>query len=320
VARRSTALLLACTLVLPSCVNAETFRIGRLSPNTAEADAPNLRAFREGLRDLGWNEGRDYVIEARFADGRFERLPAIAAELVRMNVGLLLAGSTAAARAAKSATASIPIVMVTTGDPVAAGLVGSLARPGGNLTGFTALSQDLNSKRLELIQEALPGVARVSVLLNPTSPDQSFMRDKDHASRALGLTLELLQASDLQEIDRAFATMGRARPSALMVVNDILFIAERKHVVALAASSRVPAIYGEREFVEAGGLMFYGASLVDLYRRAAEYAQKIAKGARPAELPIEQPKLFDLVVNVKAARALGITLPPALLSRAELVE
>ena len=312
-------LVLALVVLHAAAVDAQALRIGRLSPNSAESDAPNLRAFRDGLRDLGWQEGRDYVIEARFADGRFERLPAIAAELVRMDVGLILAGSTPAARAAKSATTMIPIVMVTTGDPIAAGLAASLARPGGNLTGFTALAQDLHSKRLELIKEAIPGLTRVSVLVNPSN-DQSFVRDKDRAGKALGLELAVLGASTTDEIGRSFATMARARSQALMVVNDILFVDQRRQIAALAASNRVPAIYGEREFVEAGGLMFYGASLVDLYRRAASYAQKIAKGAKPAELPIEQPTKFDLVVNAKAARALGLALPASLLARADLVE
>jgi len=317
-------LLLAALVALPPVAaqgtQSEPFRIGRMSPNSAEADEPNLRAFRDGLHDLGWEEGRDYVMAARFADGRLERLPGIAAELLASKVQLLLVGSNVGVQAAKAATSTVPIVMVTTGNPVEAGLVSSLARPSGNVTGLTALAQDLNSKRLELLKEALPGLARVAVLSNSASPDtRAFLREKDAAAQRLGLRLAVFEARDATAVDGAFASMMRQREPALMVLNDILFISQRKQIVALATRNRLPAIYAEREFVEAGGLMFYGASLVDLYRRAASYAQRISKGAKPSDLPIEQPTRLDLVVNLKAAREIGITLPRAIVGRADQV-
>jgi putative ABC transport system substrate-binding protein len=293
-------------------------RIGRLSPLSAATDAPNLDAFRRGLRELGWVDGRTFTIEARFADGKAERLPALAAELVRQRVDVILVGSNQGAVAARGATTTIPIVMVTTGDPVAAGIVASLARPGGNLTGVTALGQALNAKRLELLKEAVPGVRRVIVLVNPgslyTAP---LLRERESIARALGLELHVAEVRDAARLDQAFAAMAGERAGALMVQTDVMFVTHRTRIVELAARSRLPAVYGEREFVDAGGLMFYGASLVDMYHRAAVYADRILKGAQPGDLPVEQPTKLELVINRKAARALGLTLPPALLARAD---
>jgi putative ABC transport system substrate-binding protein len=298
----------------------KTARIGRLSPLSADQDAPNLAAFRRGLRDLGWVEGRDFAIEARFAGGKPDRLPQLAAELVRQRVDLILVGSNQGALAASRATSAIPIVMVTTGDPVEGGLVASLARPGGNLTGVTALGWVLSAKRLELLKETVPGVTRVAVLANPTSPyTATFLAEREAAARTLGIELPVLQARDPAAVEQAFAAMASERPGALLVLADVMFIDHRRRIVELAARHRLPAVYPEREFVGAGGLMFYGASLADMYRRAAAYADRILKGAKPADLPIEQPTKLELVINLKTANALGLAIPPEVLARADQV-
>ncbi|HUP37121.1 MAG TPA: ABC transporter substrate-binding protein [Candidatus Limnocylindria bacterium] len=317
-----TAALLLTALAAPLPADAQgagkLVRIGRLSPLSAETDSPNLEAFRKGLRELGWVEGKTFIIEGRFADGRSERLPGLAAELVRRRVDVILTGSNPGALAAKKATATIPIVMVTTGDPVGAGLVTSLARPGGNVTGVTALGQMLNAKRLELIKEAVAGVTRVAVLTNPRSIYTApFLREKEDMSRSLGLQLPILQARDPGGFEKAFAALATERAGALMVQTDAMFITHRRRIVELAARSRVPTIYGDREFVDAGGLMFYGATLANLYHDAAGYADRILKGARPADLPVEQPTKLELVINLKAAKALGLTIPPSVLGRAD---
>ena len=292
-------------------------RIGRLSPLSAEADDSNLAAFRRGLRELGWVEGQHYTIETRFADGNGDRLPGLAAELVRDRVDLILIGSTPGTLAVKKATTTIPIVMVTTGDPVAGGLVASMRRPGGNVTGVTALGQALNVKRLEILKETLPGVARVAVLANTGSPyTRQFLAERDDAARALGLQVRVHEVRDLA-FDRTFAAIRADRSEALMVLPDATLITHRRQIVELAARSRLPTVYGEREFVDAGGLMFYGASLADMYKHAALYADKILKGAKPADLPIEQPTKLELVVNLKTARTLGLTIPPEVLARAD---
>ena len=318
------AVLVVSSLSVPLATGAQdattgkVLRFGRLSPLSAEADAASLEAFRKGLRELGWVEGRTFTIESRFANGNPDRLPGLAADFVRHGVDLILAGSSAGALAAKHATSTIPIVMVTTGDPVADGIITSLARPGGNVTGITALGQVLNTKRLELIKEAVPGVTRVGVLINPLSLYTAlFLKQKDVAARALGLELRTSEASDLGGLERALTAMTTERVGAVMVQTDTLFITHRARLVELVARSRLPAVYGERQFVDVGGLMFYGASLADMYRDAAAYADKILKGAKPANLPVEQPTKLELVVNLKTARALGLTIPRSVLVRAD---
>jgi putative ABC transport system substrate-binding protein len=270
------------------------------------------------MRDLGWVEGRDFVIETRYADGFAARLPELAAQLVRQRVDLILAGSNLGTLAAKQATNTIPIVMVTTGDPIAGGLVASLAQPGGNVTGLTALGAALSAKRLALLKEALPGVERIAVLTRSAAPSHDqFMQERDELAKGLGIRLQVVEARDPAGFERAFAEMVRERAGALMVFSDALFITYRKRLVELAAKSRLPAVYPELEFVGAGGLMFYGASLADLYHQAAVYADKIFKGARPAELPVEQPTKLELVINRKTANALGLAIPSTLLVRAD---
>lgn len=296
----------------------KALRIGRLSPLSAETDMPNIAAFRKGLRELGWVEGKSFTIESRFANGQSVRLPELAAELVRQRIDLFLTGSNPGALAARNASATIPIVMVTTGDPVAAGLVASLARPGGNVTGITALGQQLNAKRLELIKEAVPGVTRVAVLVNPRSAyTPPLLKEKEAAARVLGLQLPVVESPDAASLEKAFAALPGERAGALMVQTDAMFITHRRRIVELATRHRVPAVYGDREFVDVGGLMFYGASLADMYREAAGYADRILKGARPADLPVEQPTKLELVVNLKTAKAIGLAIPPAVLGRAD---
>ena len=321
---RRSALIAIVVLGIPFAAVAQgaklgkTARIGRLSPLSAETDAPGLDAFRKGLRDLGWVEGRDFVIETRYADGNPERLPELAAQLVRQRVDLILVGSNPGTLAAKMATSTIPIVMVTTGDPVGGGLVASLAQPGGNVTGLTALGQALSAKRLELLKEAVPGVARVAVLTSPASPYAGpFLKERENLAQALGVRLQVVEAQDPTKFEQAFAEMARERAGALMVFTDVMFITHRRRLVELAAKSRLPAVYPELEFVSAGGLMFYGASLVDLYHHAADYADKILKGTKPADLPVEQPTKLELVINRKTAKALGLAIPSSLLVRAD---
>ena len=293
-------------------------RIGRLSPLSAQTDRRNLEAFRKGMRDLGWVEGQHYSIETRFADGRPERLRELAAQLVRERVDLILTGSHPGAVAAKQATSTIPIVMVTTGDPVGGGIVASLAHPGGNLTGLTALGQVLNAKRLELLREAVPDATRVAVLANPASPYTApFLKERDSASRALGFQLRVHEADAPEKLERAVAAMASERAEALLVLTDVMFIDQRRRIVELVNKSRLPAVYGEREFVAVGGLMFYGASLVGMYQRAATFADRILKGAKPADLPVEQPTTLELALNLRTAKSIGITIPATILARAD---
>jgi putative ABC transport system substrate-binding protein len=295
-------------------------RIGRLSPLSAETDRPFVDALRRGMRDLGWVDGRNFTIESRFAEGRPDRLAELAAELVRQRVDIIVTGSNPGALAAKKATGAIPIVMVTTGDPVGGGLVASLARPGGNVTGVTASGQELSAKRLELLKEVVPGAARVAVLVNPTSSYTGpFLGEREGIARALRWDLRVVEAQRPGELEKTFAAMTGERIGALMVLTDIMFITHRRRIVELAAKSRLPAVYFDQEFVDEGGLMFYGASLIAMYRHAAVHVDKILKGVKPADLPVEQPTTFELVLNLRTAKALGLTIPPSVLARADRV-
>jgi putative ABC transport system substrate-binding protein len=277
-----------------------------------------LAGLRQGLSELGWVEGRNLNLELRFAEGRLDRLPQLAVELVDLKVDVIVTGSTSGALAAKNATSTIPIVIVTTGDPVRDGLVESLARPGGNVTGVTALGQALNIKRLEIVKEALPGLKRVAVLTNPDAPyTEPFKETAEAAARALGLEVRQLEARQPDDLEKVFRALGQQDATALMVLADIMFITHRGRIIELAGNNRLPSIFGERESVRAGGLMFYGASLPDMYRRAAAYVDKILKGDKPANLPVEQPTTFELVINLKTAKVLGVTIPPILLARAD---
>ncbi len=288
-------------------------RIGILPP-AAEASTPLWEAFRQGLRDLGYVEGQTIVLEYRFAAGQNERLPALATELVHLQVDLLVTNSPAGAQAAKDATETIPIVAATGAHHV----VASLARPGGNITGLTLMAPELGGKRLELLKEALPHVSRVAVLQNagnPVSPDE--LREVEAAARGLGLHLQALAVRHPDELDSVFAAMTREGAEALLMQGDAVFWYHRTRVVALAAQHRLPAVFDAREFADAGGLMTYGASVPDSHRRAAVYVDKILKGTKPADLPVERPMKFEFVINLKTAKALGVTIPPALLFQAD---
>jgi len=301
----------------------KVYRIGFLSvlgAPTPSTPAGVLEAFRQGLRELGWVEGQNIVIDYRFAEGRFDRLPDLAAELVRLKVDIIVAVATQGVAAAKNATETIPIVMISgSADPVGLGFIASLARPGGNVTGLSySVGPEILGKGLELLKEIVPKVRRVAILSNPASPVQPlFIREVKVAARSLGVQLQLLEARGPNEFDGAFAAMAKERVGALLVVADSIFILHRTRLADLAARSRLPAAYGGRENVEAGGLMSYGPSVRDLFRRAATFVDKILKGAKPADLPVEQPTKFELVINLKTAKALGLTIPPSVLIRAD---
>ena len=296
-------------------------RIGYLAANLA-ANRHLHEAFLQGLRDLGYVEGRNVVIEHRSAEGKLvERLPALAAELVALKVDVILAGATPAALAAKQATRTLPIVFAAAGDPVGSGLVTSLARPGGNVTGSSLLAPELVGKCLEQLKQAVPGVSRVAVLWQPGAfperLEQDILKGAEVAARALGVRPQFVEAREPADFDRAFSDMTRARAGALTVLASTMLTNERRRLVDLAAKNRLPAVYPWREAVDAGGLMSYGANIPDLFRRAATYVDKIFRGAKPGDLPIEQPTKFELVINLKTAKALGLTIPPSLLSRAD---
>jgi putative ABC transport system substrate-binding protein len=294
-------------------------RVGILSPIFSAA-SPQMGAFREGLRELGYVEGQNIVLEFRSAEGRSERLPDLAVELILLKVDVIVTGGPPAPQAAKQATGTIPIVFAVTGDPVAEGLVPSIARPGGNITGLASIAPELVGKQLELLKEVAPKVSRVAVLQNPGDPAHPPMvQQADGAARALGVQLRILHARTPSEIEAAFAAMRSQRARGLLVLRDPLFLARRTQIEALAAKGRLPAVYGIREHAEAGGLMAYGASLPYMYRRAATYVDKILKGAKPADLPVEQPTRFELVINLKTAKALGLTIPQSVLIRADQV-
>jgi putative ABC transport system substrate-binding protein len=292
-------------------------RIGALllaiSPESKE-----VQELRQGLRHAGYVEGRDVVIEWRFANGDYARIPELVADLVQRKVDVIVVDSTVAAQAAKRATSTIPIVMASIADPVGSGLVASLAQPGGNVTGLSIMATDLTAKRLQLLKEAMPRVARVAVLWNPdTSFHTKAIEDLRAVAPALAIELSFVSARTLEEFGPAFSSIGRAHAQALYVIDDPVFFNHRMMLFKLASKARLPTMYGLRPFVDAGGLMSYGTNPGDLFRRSAGYINKILKGAKPGDLPIEQPTKFEFVVNLKAAKALGITIPQSILVRAD---
>jgi putative tryptophan/tyrosine transport system substrate-binding protein len=295
-------------------------RIGYLSINLA--GGPHMtEGFRQGLHDLGYVEGRNVLIEFRDAEGKLERLPALAAELVALKVDVVVVGGTVAAVAAKQATKTVPIVFVSAVDPVTDGLVASLARPEGNVTGLATLAPELVGKRLEQLKQIVPGVSQVAVLWQPGAlgerTEKDLRKEAEGAARVLGMRLQFVEVRGPGDFERAFSDMTRARAGALTVLGSSMLINERGHVVSLAATNRLPAVYGLREYVDAGGLMSYGPNNVDLFRRAATYVDKILKGTKPGDLSVEQPTKFELVINLKTAKALGITIPQSVLARAD---
>jgi len=291
--------------------------VGFLNLTSPDAFASRLGGFRQGLKDTGYVEGENVAIEYRWADNQTDRLPALAAELVRRRVAVIV-GNTPAAFAAKAATTTIPIVFIVAEDPVRLGLVASLARPGGNLTGVNFFTGELVAKRLELLRELVPRAARVAVLVNPAGPDaETTLKDVEPAARAIGLQIQVLNASTSREINAAFLTFVRERPDALFVGGDPFFSSRRVQLVHLATLHKLPAIFSNRDYVEAGGLMSYGTNVSDAWRQAGVYAGRILKGAKPADLPVVQASKFDLVINVESARMLGLTVPDKLLAAAD---
>jgi ABC-type uncharacterized transport system substrate-binding protein len=296
------------------------FRIGFMDGGTAAGSAVLVKAFLQELSKLGWIEGKNITIEYRFAENKSqERLPEHAADLVRLKVDLIVVADTPPALAAKSATTTIPIVMVSAGDPMGAGLVASLARPGDNVTGFSGLSYELNTKRLEILKDAIPKLARVGLLL-PEEGSGRPLKELRAAAQALKLKLEEIKTQvDAKGLESAFKTAKQKQVKAIMMTSTRNFFAERKRIVELAGKYRLPAIYFQKEFVDEGGLMFYGTDYTDLYRRAAVYVDKILKGAKPADLPVQQATKFEFIINLKAAKQIGLTLSPDFLARANQV-
>jgi putative ABC transport system substrate-binding protein len=267
---------------------------------------------------LGWIEGKNIAFERRYAENRLDRLPELAAELVRLDVDVIVAGGTLAPLAAKRATTTIPIVMTAAGDPLGSGLIASLARPGGNVTGMSLMVTELGGKRLEMVKELLPRVSHVAVLWNAANPYPALVfKQTQEAGQTLGIQVQSLEVRSPDDFDRAFEAAIRRLPDALITVEDPLTVSYRKRIADFAAKYRLPAMYGVREFVAVGGLISYGAQLADLYRRAAGYVDKILRGAKPADLPVQQPSKFDLIINLKAAKELGLTVPQSLMLRAD---
>jgi putative tryptophan/tyrosine transport system substrate-binding protein len=323
VRRREFITILGTAAALPLAAHAQQTakvpRVGWLSPGSQTSDQNFLASFRDGLRELGWMVGQNIAIESRWADGKFERLPDLAAELVRLKVDVIVANVTQASLAAKRATTTIPIVMVGVGDPLGSGLVDSLARPSGNVTGPSSMLAEASAKQLALLKETVPSASPVAVLWNPANPvwQASALKQTEAAARAMGLRLQLVEARGPDELEGAFATITREHSGALFVPADIIFVRHAQQMADLAARHRVPAMYGFREHVEAGGLMSYAASFPVMFRRAAAFVDKILKGAKPGDLPVEQPTKFELVINLKTAKALGVTIPQSVLQLAD---
>jgi putative tryptophan/tyrosine transport system substrate-binding protein len=325
--RHFITLLGGAAAIWPACLRAEPAskvpRIGFIV--TGSLWSPEQRtmtdAFRQGLRERGYVEGQNIVIEYRAADGKIERFTELAMELVDLHPDLIVASNTPAARAAKQATTTIPIVVAVMGDPVGDGLVASLARPAGNVTGMTFLGPELASKRLELLKQALPAMSRVAALWHPGAYGESTMKEMLTAMQAaagtLSIALQLVDVRGPDEFERAFGAMIREHADALIILPSPMLFSERRHIVDLAASNRLASIAMDRAFVELGGLMAYGTSIRDLFRQSGSYVDKILKGARPADLPVQQPTQFELVINLKTAKALGLEIPPTLLARAD---
>jgi putative ABC transport system substrate-binding protein len=293
-------------------------RVGFLGNSTLALETNLITPFREGLRDLGYQEGRNIVLEFRWAEGKYERFPALIAELIAAKVDVIVTAGTPATLAVKKATSTIPLVMVAVGDPVSTGIVPNLRRPGGNITGLSSIAPELEAKRLELLREVVPDLSHIAVLWNPSNAYQVLSENEIRAlALVLGLKMLSLGARNRQEIDAAFASMMKEQPGALLVLADRLFLHNRAPIMEFALKNRLPGVHAYRELVEAGGLMSYGPSYADLHRRAAIFVDKILKGAKPGDLPVELPVKFDLVLNLKTAKALGLIVPATVLVRAD---
>ena len=292
-------------------------QIGYLAAASLSAIAPRIAAFRQGLRELNYAEGKNIVIERRYADGKLDRLPALAAELVGLKVDVIVSLGPAITRALKEATTTIPIVMTNDSDPVADGFVASLARPGGNITGLSTLAPELSGKRLEILREVVPKLSRVAVLGTSTNPGYAQqLRELELVAKAFKVQLQYLDVLNSKDIETAFRAASKGRADALLTLPSGILFSQRAQVAELAVKNRLPAIYHQSDYVEAGGLMFYGVNLLDLHRRAATYVDKILKGRTPADLPVEQPMKFEFIVNLQAAKKIGVTIEPNVLVRA----
>jgi ABC-type uncharacterized transport system substrate-binding protein len=312
--------LLAAPLAAEGQPAGKVWRIGYLDQGSAGRNRPYLEALQQGLRDLGWVEDHNIALEVRFAEGKTDQLPSLAAELVRLRVAIIVTSSTPAALAAKQATKTIPIVIGFAADPVGSGIVASLARPGGNITGWTHLGLDLRPKYLALLKEAVPTAHRFGVLWNPTNPvHKPSLKGIEAAAERLKVELHLVGVQDPKDLESTFSAMAGGRVEALVVFPDGMFLAQTPLIIGLAARHRLPTMYGVREYAEAGGLMTYGPNVSDMFRSGASFVDKILKGAKPGDLPVEQPTKFELVINLKTAKALGLTIPPSLLQRADQV-
>ena len=324
--RNPKLLVLLCAMLFALCSSVEAQqpknvpRIGYLSVLSPSSDAARMEAFRQGLRELGYVDGQSMTIEARYAEGKLNRLPELARELVGLKVDVIVAGGSTAIRATKNATKLIPIVMAHGSDPVALGYVASLARPGGNITGLTHLAPELGGKRLELLKDMIAQLSRVAVLTDPgTGGHGPQMKELEVAAPALGLQLRAVAVQAPNELESAFAAMIAGRAGAFIGLQQPTLDRLRARIVALAAKNRLPAMYPNSEYVETGGLMSYAADLVAMFRRTATYVDKVLKGAKPADLPVEQPTKFELIINLKTAKQIGLTIPPSVLARADRV-
>jgi putative ABC transport system substrate-binding protein len=322
----SLAFVVTITLILSAALAADAqqpkniVRIGYLSVLSSAFDAARLEAFRQGLRELGYVEGQNLAIEPRYAEGKLDRLPDLARELVSLNVDVIIAGGSTATRGAKNSTKMIPIVMAHGSDPVALGYVASLASPGGNITGLTHLAPELGGKRLEVLKDIIARLSRVAVLTDPgTGGHGPQMKELEVAAPALGFQLQAVEVRAANELEGAFSAMNKGRAGAFIALQQPTLDRLRQRIVALAAKNRLPGMYPNDEYVEAGGLMSYAADIVAMFRRAATYVDKIHKGTKPAEIPVEQPTKFELVINLKAAKQIGLTIPPNVLARADKV-
>jgi putative ABC transport system substrate-binding protein len=307
---------------LPLAVEAQppgkVHRIGFLGNSTAALEAHLVTPFRDGLRDLGYVEGQNLVIEYRWAEGNYERFPALIAELLGRKVEVIVTAGTPASLAVKKATTSVPLVVVGVGDPVASGLVASLTRPGGNITGVTSIADETEAKRLELLREVLPTISRIAVLSNPENQSmEPVLKEMRAAAQVLGMKVQVFDVRTPGELDETFKAIVRERPGVLRVMGDRFFLHNRHRIMDFATKQRLPVMPGHPELVEAGGLMSFGPSYPGMHRRAAYYVDRILKGAKPADLPVERPKTFELVINLKTARALGLTIPSSVMLRAD---
>jgi putative ABC transport system substrate-binding protein len=295
-------------------------RIGFLSAFSGSSLSARIEAFRQGLRELGYVEGKNVVIESRYAEGRLDRLTDLAAELVRLKVDVIVTGGPSPTRATKEATVTIPIVMALDNDPVGSGFVASLARPGGNITGLATLSPEISGKQLELLKEIVPRLSHVAVVGTSSNPGNAQMlKETELAAGAFAVQLHYLDVEGPKDIETVFRAASKGRADAVLVLPNSVLLSQRAQLADLAAKNRLPAVYGQPEYVDAGGLMFYGASITEMFRRAATYVDKILKGAKPADLPVEQPTKFEFVISLKAAKQIGLTIPPNVLARADRV-